>query len=273
MVSRMEDKNLDEQVSASLWTRVRNSEEWREFAETVSVIVQALLIAVVVRSFLFQPFNIPSGSMIPTLLVGDYLFISKYAYGYSKHSFPFSPDLFSGRIFASTPERGDVVVFKWPKDNSTDYIKRVIGLPGDRIQMINGHLSINGKLVQKEAINRKVVDAGAGYNDRAVFYRETLPNGVSFITQELEVYGNKYVRNTPEFLVPEGHYFMMGDNRDNSSDSRLSVPEGGVGFVPFENLEGRANIIFFSLEEGASGWQIWTWPWAVRGSRLFNAIR
>lgn len=257
----------------ALWHQLRNNETWRDFVETASVIAQALLIALVVRSFLFQPFNIPSGSMIPTLLIGDYLFISKYAYGYSKHSFPFSPDLFSGRILASDPERGDVVVFKWPKDNTTDYIKRVIGLPGDKIKMINGHLNINGVPVKKELVDRKEIQAGAGYRDRAVRYRETLPNGVSFTTQELEVFGSTLGRNTPEFVVPAGHYFMMGDNRDNSSDSRIPVAEGGVGFVPFENIEGRANIIFFSIEEGVSGWQIWSWPWAVRGSRLLTSIR
>lgn len=256
----------------ALWHKVRATEAWQEFAETAIVVVQALLIAVVVRSFLFQPFNIPSGSMIPTLLVGDYLFVSKYAYGYSRHSFPFSPPLFEGRIMASEPVRGDVVVFKWPKDDSTDYIKRVIGLPGDKIRMINGHLHINGVPVKKEMLDRKEIQAGAGYRDRAVRYRETLPNGVSFITQELEIFGNTLGRNTPEFVVPAGHYFMMGDNRDNSSDSRIPVSEGGVGFVPFDNLEGRANIIFFSIEEGVAGWQIWNWPWAVRGSRLFNGI-
>jgi len=252
--------------------RLRTTEAWQEFSETVSVVLQALLIAVVVRSFLFQPFNIPSGSMIPTLLVGDYLFVSKYAYGYSKHSFPLSPDLFEGRIMASDPVRGDVVVFKWPKDNSTDYIKRVIGLPGDKIRMINGHLHINGVPVKKEMIDRKEIQAGAGYRDRAVRYRETLPNGVSFVTQELEVFGSTLGRNTPELTVPQGHYFMMGDNRDNSSDSRIPVSEGGVGFVPFDNIEGRATIIFFSIEEGVAGWQIWNWPWAVRGSRLMTGI-
>jgi signal peptidase I len=173
---------------------------------------------------------------------------------------------------ASDPVRGDVVVFKWPKDNSTDYIKRVIGLPGDKIRMINGHLHINGVPVKKEMIDRKEIQAGAGYRDRAVRYRETLPNGVSFVTQELEVFGSTLGRNTPELTVPQGHYFMMGDNRDNSSDSRIPVSEGGVGFVPFDNIEGRATIIFFSIEEGVAGWQIWNWPWAVRGSRLMTGI-
>ena len=244
-----------------------------EIVETVIVVAQALLIALVFRSFLFQPFNIPSGSMIPTLLVGDYLFVSKFSYGFSKHSFPFSPDLFEGRIFGKEPERGDVVVFKLPRDNSTDYIKRVIGLPGDHIRMVNGHLQINGTPVKKELIGKKDVSAGAGYRDRATLYRETLPNGVSYVSQELDLFGNMLGRNTPEFVVPAGHYFMMGDNRDNSLDSRVSAAEGGVGFVPYENLEGRATILFFSIEEGTAGWQIWNWPWALRPSRIFNSVR
>jgi signal peptidase I len=253
--------------------KTQSTSVWSELVETIIVVAQALIIALVVRSFLFQPFNIPSGSMIPTLLVGDYLFVSKYSYGFSKHSFPFSPDLFEGRILGKEPERGDVVVFKLPRDNSTDYIKRVIGLPGDHIRMVNGHLHINGVPVKKELIGKKDVSAGAGYRDRATLYKETLPNGVSYVSQELEVFGNMLGRNTPDFEVPAGHYFMMGDNRDNSLDSRVSAKEGGVGFVPFENLEGKATILFFSIEEGTAGWQIWNWPWALRGSRLLNSVR
>ena len=212
-----------------------------EIVETIVVVAQALIIALVVRSFLFQPFNIPSGSMIPTLLVGDYLFVSKYSYGFSKHSFPFSPDLFEGRILGKEPERGDVVVFKLPRDNSTDYIKRVIGLPGDHIRMINGHLHINGQPVKKELIGKKDVAAGAGYRDRATLYRETLPNGVSYVSQELDVFGNMLGRNTPDFEVPAGHYFMMGDNRDNSLDSRY------WGFVPEANIVGKAFFIWMNF--------------------------
>jgi signal peptidase I len=214
-----------------------------EMIETIVVVTQALLIALVVRSFLFQPFNIPSGSMIPTLLVGDYLFVSKYSYGFSKHSFPFSPDLFEGRIFGKEPERGDVVVFKLPRDNSTDYIKRVIGLPGDHIRMVNGHLTINGQPVKKELIGKKDVSAGSGYRDRATLYRETLPNGVSYVSQELDMFGNMLGRNTPDFEVPAGHYFMMGDNRDNSLDSRY------WGFVPEANLVGKAIFIWMNFED------------------------
>ncbi len=242
------------------------------FLETVKVVVQALLIAVVVRTFLFQPFNIPSGSLIPTLLIGDYLFVSKYAYGYSRHSFPFSSVPFDGRVWASEPKRGDIAVFKLPRDNSTDYIKRVIGLPGDRIQMKNGLLFINDAAVKKERVQSFEVPAGAGYRDRATFYRETLPEGVSYVIQEFETYGNKLGRNTEVYQVPPGHFFMMGDNRDNSLDSR-DMSSQGVGYVPFDNFVGRAEVIFFSIEEGSSPLAIWTWPSAVRWGRIFTAIR
>lgn len=239
--------------------------------ETIKVVVQALLIAVVVRTFLFQPFNIPSGSLIPTLLIGDYLFVSKYSYGYSRYSFPFSPPLFSGRIWAAEPQRGDIAVFKLPRDNSTDYIKRVIGLPGDKIQMIDGILHINGQPVKKEMTGKQDVSAGAGFRDHATYYRETLPNGISYTIQELDIYGNKLGRNTPVYNVPAGHFFMMGDNRDNSSDSR-DMSGSGVGYVPFENFVGRAEIIFFSIEDDASAWRIWEWPWTVRWDRILKPV-
>jgi signal peptidase I len=207
--------------------------------ETVKVIIQALLIAVLVRTVLFQPFNIPSGSLIPTLLIGDYLFVSKYSYGYSKHSIPFSPPLFSGRIFGSQPKRGDIAVFKLPKDNSTDYIKRVVGLPGDKIQVIGGVLHINGKAVQRERVIER--DADRGYWD-----------------------------NTEVYTVKPDHFFMMGDNRDNSTDSR---DEANVGEVPYENLVGRAEIIFFSIDENSSFWRPWEWPTHIRWDRMFERIR
>jgi signal peptidase I len=239
--------------------------------ETVKVVVQALLIAVVVRTFLFQPFNIPSGSLIPTLLIGDYLFVSKYSYGYSKYSIPFSPALFSGRIWAAEPKRGDIAVFKLPRDNATDYIKRVIGLPNDKVQMIDGILHINGQPVKKELVGKSDVSAGAGYRDHATFYRETLPNGVSYTIQELDLYGNKLGRNTQVFAIPPGHFFMMGDNRDNSLDSR-DMTSQGVGYVPFENFIGRAEVIFFSINEDGAAWKVWEWPWSVRWSRLLKPV-
>ena len=234
--------------------------------ETVSVIVQALLLALVIRTLLFQPFSIPSGSMRPTLLEGDYLFVTKWAYGYSRYSMPFSPPLFSGRIFDTPPERGDVVVFKLPPNPSLDYIKRVIGLPGDRIQMREGQLFINDEPVGREKVGQ-IDNPDITEENRPVdVYRETLPNGVSYNTLDLSP--NSIGDNTREFVVPPGHYFMMGDNRDNSTDSRFSV-----GYVPEENLVGRANIIFFSIADGASPLEIWKWPTDLRLSRLLTMVK
>jgi signal peptidase I len=235
--------------------------------ETVRVVIHALIIALLIRTFLFQPFNIPSGSMIPTLLVGDYLFVSKYSYGYTHYSLPFSPDIFSGRIFGSQPKRGDVVVFRLPKDPSIDYIKRVVGLPGDRIQVIHGVLNINGVPVKRERVMQGCVpheDVG----QPVMCYRETLPNGVSYITHYFS--DNGFLDNTEVYQVPPGDYFMMGDNRDNSTDSRVL---SAVGYVPFENLIGRAQIIFFSIRDDTAAWEIWDWPWAVRWTRLFTLVR
>ena len=235
-------------------------------AEAVKVVIHALVLAILVRTFLFQPFNIPSGSMKDTLLVGDYLFVSKYAYGYSRFSLPFSPNLFSGRIWSAPPERGDIVVFKLPRDNSTDYIKRVIGFPGDRIQMIDGVLHINGVMVKRERIEDFIETTPGGREIAIPRYRETLPNGVSYTT--LDLTPNGQADNTFEYRVPEGHYFMMGDNRDNSTDSRFP----SVGYVPEENLIGRAEIIFFSIGDGARGWEFWRWPQALRFDRLFTLL-
>lgn len=235
------------------------------FGETVSVIVQALLLALVIRTLLFQPFSIPSGSMRPTLLEGDYLFVTKWAYGYSNASLPFSPNLFDGRIWGSEPERGDVVVFKFPPDPSLDYIKRVVGMPGDTIQMRDGVLHINGEPVGRELVG-EITDEDVTEMTRPVeVWRETLPNGVSYDT--LDLTPNSIGDNTREFEVPAGHYFMMGDNRDNSTDSRFSV-----GYVPYKNLVGRANIIFFSIAGGASPLEIWRWPSELRPSRLLNWV-
>ncbi|MBL0936909.1 MAG: signal peptidase I [Rhizobiaceae bacterium] len=243
----------------------KNSKKSGGFGETVSVIVQALLLALVIRTLLFQPFSIPSGSMRPTLLEGDYLFVTKWAYGYSKHSLPFSPPLFEGRIWGSEPERGDVVVFKFPPDPSLDYIKRVIGLPGDTIQMIDGQLQINGEAVPRELVDELDNPDITEMARPVEVWRETLPNGVSYDTLDLSP--NSIGDNTREFQVPEGHYFMMGDNRDNSTDSRFSV-----GYVPADHLVGRANIIFFSMSGGASPLEIWRWPTELRFSRLFDMV-
>ncbi len=237
------------------------------FGETVKIIVQALVLALIVRTFLFQPFNIPSGSMKDTLLVGDYLFVSKYAYGYSRYSLPFAPDILKGRIWATPPERGDVAVFKLPRDPSVDYIKRVIGLPGDKIQMIDGVLQINGTPVPKQKIDDYIANDEFGAETRVSRYKETLPNGVSYTVLDLDPHS--FSDNTQVFEVPPDHYFMMGDNRDNSTDSRVL---GAVGYVPFENLVGRAGLIFFSVKEGEPAWQFWRWPWTVRFDRIFKFV-
>ncbi|MFZ1816048.1 MAG: signal peptidase I [Rhizobiaceae bacterium] len=231
-------------------------------SETITVIVQALLLAVVVRTLLFQPFTIPSGSMMPTLLVGDYLFVSKYTYGYSRYSLPFAPDLFEGRVWAGEPKRGDIVVFKLPSNPRIDYIKRCIGMPGDRIQVIDGVLNINGEPVKRERIADWTPANGGPAVPR---YVETLPNGVSFET--LDINPNGEGDNTRVFEVPAGHYFFMGDNRDNSLDSRFDV-----GFVPYQNLVGPARTIFFSVDNNAHPLAIWRWPSDMRTSRLFKGL-
>ncbi len=235
--------------------------------ENVKTIGIALLIALVIRSFLFQPFNIPSGSMKNTLLEGDYLFVSKFSYGYSHHSLPFSPPLFDGRVFGSAPERGDIAVFKLPRDGRTDYIKRVIGLPGDQIQMRAGVLHINGIPVRRTQIDDFVERDPYGNIRYIPRYREILPNGASY--DILDERPDSLHDNTRVYTVPAGHYFMMGDNRDNSSDSREL---GSVGFVPFENLVGRAEILFYSTTGEARFWEVWKWPSATRWSRLFRPV-
>ena len=230
--------------------------------ESIKILVYAVLIAVTVRTFAFEPFNIPSGSMIPTLLVGDYLFVSKYTYGYSRFSLPLGLPLIPGRIFSKAPERGDVVVFKLPRDNKTDYIKRVVGLPGDRIQVKDGILYINDQAVPRRQIEDYVPEDGPPVPQ----FIETLPNGRSY--HVLDATPNGALDNTGVYTVPVGHYFMMGDNRDNSLDSRVLT---NVGYVPEENLVGRAEFLFFSLR-GAAGWEIWKFPFAIRYHRIFHPL-
>jgi len=249
--------------------------------ETIKTVVYALLIAGVFRTLFFQPFWIPSGSMKDTLLVGDFLFVNKMAYGYSKYSCPFSLCPINGRLFASEPERGDVVVFRHPS-KGTDYIKRLIGLPGDQIQMVDGVLNINGQAVQLQKLDDFVEikeaqgpqgsyprcsnqPVGEGGECRKERFAETLPGGNTH--NILNVENNPFGDNTRVFNVPEGQYFFAGDNRDNSLDSRFSLQAGGVGFLPAEYLIGRADRVIFS-SSGKSLFYFWTW----RGDRFFKAV-
>ena len=234
--------------------------------ENIKVIIQALLLAMIIRTVLFQPFTIPSGSMMPTLLVGDYIFVNKFAYGYSKYSLPFSPNLFSGRVLEfSEPQRGDVIVFRLPSQPDIDYIKRLIGLPGDKVQMINGVLNVNGKPVPKQPDGTFTSDYSQDPGTNVPVFRETLDNGVTYDSLD---HGITRGDNTQEFVVPAGHYFFMGDNRDNSLDSRFDV-----GYVPAENLVGRASVIFFSLGNDTSFREIWKWPTNMRWDRIFKVVR
>jgi len=233
------------------------------FSETVSVVFQALLLAVILRTLLFQPFSIPSGSMKPNLLIGDYLFVSKFSYGYSRYSLPFAPDLFDGRIWSSDPERGDIAVFRLPSNPQIDYIKRVIGLPGDKVQMVDGILHINATPVKRVPAEDYREDGASAQAVPA--YIETLPNGVTY--QTLDINPRSGGDNTRVFEVPPGHFFMMGDNRDNSADSRFEV-----GFVPLENFVGRASFIFFSIKNGSHPLAVWNWPADLRANRLFEGL-
>lgn len=238
-----------------------------ELGELAKTALAAVVIALIIRALLFEPFNIPSSSMYPTLMIGDFLFVNKPAYGYSRFSFPFGVAPIEGRIRAREPQRGDVVVFKRPTDTRVDFIKRVVGLPGETVQVRAGRLYINGLVVPREYIGEKTIEEENGRTQVMTEYIETLPGGaVHHIYEESD---REILDNTEEFKVPEGHYFMMGDNRDNSQDSRVM---GVVGYVPFENLVGRADFLFFSTNGSAGMFEIWKWPWAIRYDRLFMDI-
>ncbi|MDR3448431.1 MAG: signal peptidase I [Alphaproteobacteria bacterium] len=236
--------------------------------ETLRTILSALIIAMVIRTFAFEPFNIPSSSMVPTLLVGDYLFVSKFAYGYGAVGtfWGFLP--FTERVGGHEPQRGDVIVFKQTANPSVDFIKRLIGLPGDTIQMRQGILYINGVPVDRDRLADPVPQPDGKAPENATDYLEHLPEGPTHIIRKLG--DDNPLDNTPVFTVPPHHYFFMGDNRDNSSDSR--APNGGVGYVPEANLVGKAEFLFFSIDEHTHFWEFWTWPWTVRWNRLFTGI-
>lgn len=273
------EQNPATQVASARKQAKKEEGGWGEFLRTVGL---AVLVALAFRTIAYEPFNIPSESMLPNLLVGDYLLVSKFSYGYSKHSMPLSPNVYTGRIGEKPVARGDIAVFKFPVDNRTDYIKRIVGLPGDKIQVVDGHLSINDAPVKRERVEDfKHPDNGLSYPQ----YRETLPNGVIFNTLDCSYSTYGVVRGLVELncaqgrtdnfgphIVREGHYFAMGDNRDNSTDSRVARRRGGVGDVPAENLVGRADVIFFSTY-GARFWEFWKWLGAARFERFFTAIK
>ncbi len=239
----------------------------KKIIENIKTLLYALIIAIFIRSFFFQPFYIPSSSMEPNLLIGDRLFVSKYSYGYSRHSLPFSPKIYSKRIFEHIPDRGDVIVFKTPADNRTDYIKRLIGLPGDTVQILNGELYINNIKILKKKLNTSLnVTCGNEIID-TTFFEETLPNGKKYIA----VYRKEgSMMNSDLYKVPKDHYFFMGDNRDCSKDSRFL---SSVGYVNFNNFVGKAKIIFFSNDKSKGSFlQFWKWNKTVRNDRLFKKI-
>ena len=242
-----------------------------EIVEITKTVVYALLIALFLRVIFFQPFTIPSASMEPNLYQGDYIIVSKFSYGWSKHSIPFSLPLFNGRIMDKPAHRGDIVVFKLPRDGHTDYVKRVIGIPGDRIQMKQGLLYLNDQQVPRVFLGTEKEDSGYGFVREVARYQETLPGGKTYNTNDFGT--DNDLDNTDVYVVPEGHYFMMGDNRDNSQDSRVFPEAGGVGYVPAENLVGKAQIILLSWDADAAVFKPWTWFLDARPSRFAKVLK
>tara|TARA_Y100000389_G_scaffold197457_1_gene232100 strand:- start:684 stop:1418 length:735 start_codon:yes stop_codon:yes gene_type:complete len=236
--------------------------------ENIRTLFYALIIAIIIRSLFLQPFYIPSSSMEPNLLVGDRIFVTKFSYGYSKHSFPFSPPIFNGRLFSSNPKRGDIIVFKTPADNRTDYIKRLIGLPGDEIQFIDSNLYINSSEVLKSKKNEKLKIFCGKKNIDIFSFEEILPNGVKHNAVYLRDYS---FNNSDKFIVPKDHYFFLGDNRDCSKDSRFLT---SVGYVHKNNLVGKAQFIFFSSDKRiGSFFSFWKWNKSLRFERFFKKIK
>ena len=241
---------------------------YRTIIENIKTLLFALIIAVLIRSFLFQPFYIPSSSMEPNLLVGDRIFVSKYSYGFSKHSFPFSPPIFNGKFFEKKPSRGDLIVFKTPSDNRTDYIKRLIGIPGDNLQFINGDLYLNDNRIKKKRIKKELKIRCGDSNLETKTFEETLPSGRKYLV----VYHNQFSQqNSDKFVVPDNHYFFLGDNRDCSKDSRFL---SSVGYVKNQNIIGKAKIIFFSNDtKSGSVLKFWNWKNSLRIDRTFKILK
>lgn len=266
----------------------------QEFIEIIKTVAYALGIALVLRVLLFQPFTIPSASMEPNLLEGDYIIVSKFSYGWSRHSFPFSPPILKGRIMNTAPKRGDIIVFKLPRDNRTDFIKRLIGMPGDKVQVRSGAIYINGKAMPQAPQAPALVDMGYGFTQQVQRFEETNPEGRKYATQDFGP--DSRGDNTGVYTVPAGCYFFMGDNRDNSADSRFNPgvspfkadpggckwdyeldqyigDEVGVGFVPAENLVGKAQIVLLSWNRNAALFKPWTWVLDARPSRFFRVLK
>ncbi|MDH5722233.1 MAG: signal peptidase I [Alphaproteobacteria bacterium] len=256
--------NKDEKSAEQIPAPLTAKEEMGEFVKTA---LWAIALALLIRSVFLEPFNIPSGSMKPTLLVGDYLFVNKPAYGYSRFSFPFGIAPIEGRIWSEEPKRGDVIVFRLPTDTNTNFIKRLVGLPGETIQVRKGRLYINGEMIPREFIKREKVINDIGKSVEIDEYIETLPGGIKHRIYEVSDFGD--LDQTDIYTVPQGHYFMMGDNRDNSRDSRVAE---AVGPVPFENIVGRADFLFFSTNGYAHLFEFWKWPWSIRYDRMFMDI-
>jgi signal peptidase I len=253
-------------MSQTAMTKADKKAKKNELRETIVVIVEALLIALVFRTFLYQPFSIPTASMQSTLMIGDYFVASKFEWGLGKYSFPL-PLPINGRILAfSQPQQGDVAVFH-NEPTSEDYIKRIIGMPGDHIQMKLGRLYINGTLVPREQVGTGVDRDSGGQSIPVILYKETLPDGVVHTVQEID--DEQPLDDTAEYTVPPGHYFMMGDNRDRSADSRVLSQ---VGYVPLGNLIGKAQARFFSIKDNIPPWQFWTWPTSIRWDRMFQSV-
>lgn len=255
---------------AEIKTVPKPHKDEESIGEILKTILIALGIAVLLRIFIFQPFNIPSESMRPGLLVGDYLFVSKWDYGFSNASIPFEPPVIKDRVFGKALTRGDVVVFKHPSDGKTDFIKRVIGLPGDTIKVENGQVVLNGVPVPRTPLAGENITDTNGNIISASRYKEILPNGKSYVVYD---YGDTPQDNTKVYEIPAGHYFMMGDNRDNSTDSRFDpILEHGVGYVPEKNIVGKARIVLFSWNESAKIFLPWTWFTDLRYNRIAKAI-